>query len=106
MTKISDKYQSMLMNSAKSVHSFARKYLKENLAILPPGWQHRFRLMYCNGNLLLTIPEVVDRMPAKKLSWALRQVETSVKSYQKQLVNWESYLGLLARGDQEFLHFR
>ena len=64
------------MNSI--LEQFARQWLKENLAKLPEAWVKNFKLMYAN-DYHAPIDEVVDEVPIDRLSWAMEQVENSLK---------------------------
>jgi hypothetical protein len=63
-----------------------RETLKQNLAWLGMAGGkhlHGFRLMYSHKDLDLPINEVVDKMPAKQLNWALVQVQNSINELRK-----------------------
>ena len=69
----------------------ARRYLRDNLRLLPMDNQETFKLMYgCEGGRSVTaalaadIGETVDKMPVVKLDWAMMQVEQSLKQNQKK----------------------
>jgi hypothetical protein len=59
--------------------NYARKWLKENLAKLTEGAQHKFKQMYAKGKLKLDINAVVDAMDDEKLDWAMKQVERTLQ---------------------------
>ena len=73
------------MNSTLEI--FAREKIKEGLGWLPVEWQRKFKLMYVPRNIsidTMDINDVVDKMPADKLDWALTQVENSIKKMVSQ----------------------
>ena len=72
----------------KQLQDFARKNIIEGLQKLPEGWVGRFRQMY--GNQEDTTEDVVKKMPANKLDWAMLQVDNSLKKLTAQEVNNES----------------
>ena len=67
--------------------STARNYLLETVPTLPEGHQKVFRLLYGRNNgkrsvddaKSMTIEDVVVEIPEEKLSWAMTQVENSIK---------------------------
>ena len=69
------------MNS--QLQEFARNELKSGLAQCPDGYQLMFKRMYANGNLNMSIEDVVDNMPSDKLDWAMQQVENSLTKLRK-----------------------
>jgi hypothetical protein len=56
-----------------------RKQLLEKIILCTPEQQMVFRRMYCHENLSLDIQLVVNLIPAKKVSWALQQVLTTLE---------------------------
>ena len=62
----------------KQLRDFARKTLKENLALCSDGEVHRFKLMYSPKNVELDFRKVVDAMPKEKLDWAMQQVQRTL----------------------------
>lgn len=71
-----------LMN--KTLEAFARKTLKENLSSLDESNHHMFKLMYGREKgQTVDINEVVDNMPAEKLSWAMTQVDNTIANKKK-----------------------
>ncbi len=66
------------MKMNKKLQSFGREFLKENLKKCNDAQQTIFKRMYSNGNLGLTIEEVVDRMPESKIDWAMQQVSRTL----------------------------
>ncbi len=52
----------------------SRMDLKDGLAKCTEAEQLTFKRMYANGDLDLPINDVVDRMPADRLEWAMEQV--------------------------------
>lgn len=62
----------------EELSTFARKYLKKNLSKLPEGYVNVFKLMYSESNPELSVEKVVDKMPEKKLDWAMSQVKNSL----------------------------
>lgn len=60
------------------LQEFARNELKKGLAQCTEGQQLIFKRMYANRNLDTPINEVVDNMDAKKLDWAMQQVESTL----------------------------
>lgn len=60
------------------LQQFARSFLKEGLNKLPPANQLVFKRMYSHKNLNAPINEVVDKMHAVQLDWAMTQVQNSV----------------------------
>lgn len=80
------------------LQELARKSLKDRLKKLPESSHRLFKLMYGRGNhenLTSKIPsmrtvaeaeamdlnDVVDEMPPEKLSWAMQQVENSLRKF-------------------------
>jgi len=59
--------------------TYARKYLKENIAKCTEGQIHVFKMMYSPVNPDLSIDKVVDQMPDEKLDWAMSQVKNTIK---------------------------
>ena len=78
------------MNS--TLESFAREQIKQGLKLLPVGWQTTFKRFYSHNNLDMDIFELVDKMPADKLDWALSQVENSIRKMEKQVDLYKSIL--------------
>ena len=64
--------------------AYARKKIKEGLSELSEGHQVVFKRLYSHENLELPIDEVVDNVPEEKLSWALTQVQNSLKKLQRE----------------------
>ncbi len=62
-----------------TISDFTRTKIKEGLAKLNDKHQLLFKRMYSHNNLELPIDEVVDNMPSDRLSWALEQVETTIR---------------------------
>lgn len=60
------------------LQTYARFTLKQRLALCTPGEQKVFKRMYADGNMTRDIGEVVDAMPAEKLSWAMEQVDRTI----------------------------
>lgn len=54
-----------------------RKEIKRILSCLEEKNRHTFKKMYSHLNLELDFNEVVDKMPAKQLTWALTQCQNS-----------------------------
>ena len=68
----------------KRLQKFARDSMKEDLAILGlhnMEYLRKFKLMYSYGNLDLPIGEVVDKMPAEKLDWAMTQIVNTLAKH-------------------------
>lgn len=65
------------MNEA--LQNFARQELKDGLAKLPESNHMLFKRMYSHKNLDASINDVVDKMDASKLDWAMTQVSNSLK---------------------------
>lgn len=63
----------------EKLQNFARNELKSGLAQLPESWQRTFKLMYGHKNPDVNINDIVDKIPAEKLSWAMEQVDKSIK---------------------------
>jgi hypothetical protein len=80
------------VNMNSKLQSFSRKSLKEDLGKLPTGWQDKFKKIYgrmgkyrdVENVLDLSIDEVVDELPEKRLDWALQQVGNSLKKVEKE----------------------
>ena len=78
-------------NMNEPLQAYARKFLKEELAKLPPDNQKLFKLMYgrCNGLRsvedaeAMTVEEVVDEIPYQSLDWAIQQVQNTLKKQGK-----------------------
>lgn len=79
------------MNSDLS--TFAREYLKKNLALLTEGNREKFRMMYAYGPkckdwetaMAKPIDQVVDEMSDDKLDWAMSQVENTLKNMKSSI---------------------
>ena len=77
------------MNDA--LQQFARQTIKDGLDKLPNDWIDFFKLMYGRDNgkrsvedtKAMNINEVVDKMDADKLDWAMQQVANSIKKLDK-----------------------
>lgn len=71
----------------KELQKHARDYLKAGMAKLPENNHRVFKLMYARDNgrrsvddaVAMNIDEVIDKMPAEQLDWAMQQVENSLK---------------------------
>ena len=61
------------------LQEFARANIKDGLSQLTELQQMVFKWMYSPDNHDLPIDEVVDKMDADKLDWAMRQVENTRK---------------------------
>lgn len=64
------------------IQEFARNTIKDGLAKCTDGQQRLFKCMYANGNLGLSINDIVDQMQEDKLDWAMQQVENTLKKNQ------------------------
>lgn len=62
----------------KELQDYAREKLKKGLANCTEGQQTMFKRMYAKGNLEKPINDVVDDIPADKLSWAMSQVQRTL----------------------------
>ena len=62
-----------------TLQSFAKNQLKEGLKQCTEAQQLLFKRMYSHNNLTLSIDDVVDKMPEDKLSWAMEQVEKTLR---------------------------
>ena len=99
MSKISKEYASVKRQAEKSVHDFARNYLKENIKqVLSPA-QHVFKLMYCDPKephkRIQNINAVINKMPVHRLIWAMLQVETTLIKQAEKYACWENYCNYL-----------
>ena len=68
----------------KKLEKFARDTLKEDLAFLglhDIKCLRTFKLMYSHEDISLPINEIVDKMPAKKLDWAMQQVQNTLNKH-------------------------
>ena len=63
----------------KQLQNFAREELKKGLSQLTDKHHMVFKRMYSHENLALPIDDVVDKIDADKLDWAMQQVERSLK---------------------------
>ena len=61
-----------------TLDKYARDELKAGLKKVSENMQLLFKRMYSHQNLNIDIDTVVDNMPAKKLDWAMQQVERSI----------------------------
>jgi len=61
------------------IQEFARQSLKDGLAKCTEGHQGVFKRMYSFDDQSLSMDEVVDRMPAEKLDWAMQQVQNTIR---------------------------
>lgn len=59
--------------------TFIRAIIKDSLGDCTDGEQLIFKKMYSSDVLGLPIAEVVDRMPKKKLEWAMQQVHQTLE---------------------------
>ena len=66
------------------LQEFARQQILEGLKSLPEDWQLTFKRMYSHDDLSRTLEEVVIRMPADKLDWAMTQIKNSIAKLEKQ----------------------
>jgi hypothetical protein len=66
------------------LQQFARKTLKDGLSKLSEDYHVRFKQMYSHDSLSLPIQEVVDKMPAEKLDWAMEQVQNTLRKIDKK----------------------
>lgn len=70
----------------QTLQDFARQKLRDGLAKLPNDHLRMFRLMYARNvgkrlvadAVLMPIADVVEEIPANRLSWALTQVENGL----------------------------
>jgi len=63
----------------KKIINFTRDQIKEGLSKLEDKHRLFFKRLYSHENLDKPINEVVDNIPEERLSWALTQVENSLK---------------------------
>lgn len=63
----------------KTIINFTKERLKNLLTECTESQQLFFKRMYSNGNLNLSIYEVVDQMDDHRLEWALSQVERTIE---------------------------
>jgi len=68
----------------KILQAFARTMLKAGLAECSIEQQNMFKRMYANGNLEISINDVVDKMPEIRLDWAMLQVEATIQKNVKR----------------------
>ena len=73
------------------VEEFCRQRIKEGLSKLPEKYKVGFRLMYADrrGKTIeevksTQIDEVVTKMEANKLDWAMTQVENSIRKNEEE----------------------
>ena len=64
----------------EELSTYARTFLKENIAKCTEGEIHVFKKMYSPTNPSLDIDKVIDQMPNEKLDWAMDQVKNSLKN--------------------------
>ena len=64
------------MNDELQKH--ARSCLKEGLGKCTDGEKLKFKRLYANGSLGLSVNDVVDLMEADKLDWAMQQVQRTL----------------------------
>lgn len=57
------------------LQQFARQSLNDDLAKCTEAEQLVFRRIYCPSDLAKPLSEVVESIPAEKLSWAMEQVD-------------------------------
>jgi len=64
----------------KQLQDFARKTIKEGLALCTEGQQRKFKQMYAGTgwNMGVDINMVVDELEPEKLSWAMEQVKRTL----------------------------
>lgn len=60
------------------IQEFARNDLKKGLAQCTEAEQLLFKRMYAGGDLEMPIDDVVDKMDAEKLDWAMQQVDRTL----------------------------
>lgn len=63
----------------KTIVNFTKERLKNLLTECTDGQQHLFKRMYSNGNLNLSIYDIVDQMDDNRLEWVLSQVERTIE---------------------------
>jgi len=63
----------------KTLSDFAKRELKKGLAKLEEKNVLLFKRMYSPKHLGRSINDVVDSMPDDKLSWAMQQVQRTIK---------------------------
>ena len=62
----------------KQLEEYARGALRINLLECTEEEQHRFKQMYADGNLDLSMDQVVINMDISKLDWAMQQVQRTL----------------------------
>lgn len=60
------------------LQTYAKRFIKDGLALLPDDWVMKFKRIYSPSNLDLHFNEVVDRIPDDKLDLAMTHVENSI----------------------------
>lgn len=70
---------SIMNDRTSAINLLARSAIKEGLLECTEQQQIVFKQMYSPGSSDLPIDEVVDKMDADKLGWALQQVENTRK---------------------------
>ena len=65
------------MNSHLS--TYARKQIKANIAICSNKAKLLFKRMYSHDNLDKKLNDIIDDMPDDKLSWAMTQLQNTLK---------------------------
>ena len=63
----------------KTLRDFANSELKKNLGQCTDEQQLLFKRMYSHNNLEKNINDVVDNLPDERISWAMEQVERTLK---------------------------
>lgn len=66
------------------LQKLARDILKNGLAKCTTRQRIVFRKMYASGNTSIPMKQVIDEMPAKKLDWAIQQVEATLAKNQRR----------------------
>jgi len=58
---------------------FARDNIKKNIAICSNSAKLLFKRMYSHNNLEMELNDVVDNMSEQSLSWAMTQLQNTLK---------------------------
>ena len=66
------------------LQKFARQTLKDGLAQLPKKNQLLFKRMYSHDDLEAPINDVVDKIGADNLDWAMQQVQRTIDGQKKK----------------------
>lgn len=74
----------------KELDRYARDYIRINVKKLKDEYILIFKRMYSHNDLEKPIDDVVDKMEADKLDWAMQQVERSLINEDIEIWNYQT----------------